>query len=111
MLLGMEDELLSIGDFAARCGLSPKMLRSYARGGLLVPALVDASSGYRYYLPGQLVQGRIIGHLRRAGISLADIAAFFDDPDPAQFDRWDREISIQLKGRRHALGAWVSIRQ
>jgi len=99
----MEDELLSIGDFAARCGLSPKMLRSYARAGLLVPALIDASSGYRYYSPGQLDQARIIGHLRRAAISLADISAFLRDPDPAQFDRWDRDLSVQLRARRRAL--------
>ena len=101
----VEDELLSIGDFAARCGLSPKMLRSYARAGLLVPALVDASSGYRYYAPGQLLRARTIGHLRRAGISVADITAFFDDPDPAQFDRWDREIGVEMTARRHALDA------
>ena len=36
------DELLSIGDFSDRCGLSAKMLRSYAAAGLLVPAAVDA---------------------------------------------------------------------
>ena len=104
MLSGMKDELLSIGDFAARCGLSPKVLRSYASDGLLVPALVDAASGYRYYSLEQLVRARVIGHLRQAGISLVDIGAFLDNPDPAQFDRWDREISIQLTARRHALG-------
>jgi DNA-binding transcriptional MerR regulator len=42
------DELLGIGDFSARCGLTPKMLRSYAAAGLLVPTAVDRSSGYRY---------------------------------------------------------------
>lgn len=33
------DELLSIGDFAARSGLSAKMLRTYAAAGLLAPVV------------------------------------------------------------------------
>src|ERR1700677_481809 len=86
------DELLSIGDFSARCGLSAKMLRSYAAAGLLVPAAVDASSGYRYYTNAQLDQARIIGLLRRAGIAVDDIAELFAHPDPTRLDRWDRQI-------------------
>jgi protein phosphatase len=34
------DELLVIGEFSARSGLSAKVLRSYAAAGLLVPAAV-----------------------------------------------------------------------
>jgi MerR family regulatory protein len=33
------DELLTIGEFSHACGLSPKVLRSYAADGLLRPAL------------------------------------------------------------------------
>jgi serine/threonine protein phosphatase PrpC len=97
------DDLLSIGDFSARCGLSAKMLRSYAAAGLLVPAAVDDSSGYRYYSTGQLHQARIIALLRRAGIAVEDIARFFDTPDADQLDRWDREIVSESTARRHAL--------
>ena len=43
------DDLMPIGEFSQRSGLSPKRLRSYAAGGLLVPAAIDSSSGYRYY--------------------------------------------------------------
>ncbi len=43
------DDMITIGDFSSRCGLSPKVLRTYAEAGVLVPALVDRSSGYRYY--------------------------------------------------------------
>ena len=52
-MLGLVTELVTIGEFSARCGLSAKMLRSYAAAGLLVPAAVDQVSGYRYYLAGQ----------------------------------------------------------
>lgn len=97
------DELLIIGDFSAQCGLSAKMLRSYAAAGLLVPAAVDRSSGYRYYSTGQLRQARTIAMLRRAGIAVDDIAGFFDHPDPAQLDRWDRQIVSESTARRQAL--------
>jgi protein phosphatase len=55
------DELLAIGEFAARSGLSAKVLRSYAAAGLLVPAAVDPWTGYRYsraylFRDGQLSQ-------------------------------------------------------
>jgi protein phosphatase len=97
------DELLSIGEFSARCGLSAKRLRSYAAAGLLVPAAVDARSGYRYYSTGQLNQARIIALLRRAGIAVDDIASFLARPDASRLERWDREIVRVSAVQRHAL--------
>ena len=97
------DELLSIGDFSIRCGLSAKMLRSYAAVGLLVPAAVDGSSGYRYYSTDQLLQARVIELLRRAEIAVDDIAGFFRHSDASQLDRWDREIVRESTTRRKAL--------
>jgi protein phosphatase len=97
------DELLSIGDFSTRCGLSAKMLRSYAAAGLLVPAAVDGCSGYRYYSGAQLQRARVIALLRRAGITVTEIAAFFGSPEVAQFDRWERDIEAELSSRRQAL--------
>ncbi len=94
---------MSIGDFSARCGLSAKMLRSYAAAGLLVPAAVDGSSGYRYYSTGQLHQARVIALLRRAGIAVDEIAEFFDTHDPDTLDRWDRQIVSESRARRQAL--------
>ena len=79
------------------------MLRSYAAAGLLVPAAVDGSSGYRYYSTGQLHLARIIALLRRAGIAVDDIAGFFDNPDAVQLDRWDRQIMSESTARRQAL--------
>lgn len=97
------DEFLSIGDFSARCGLSAKMLRSYAAAGLLVPAAIDDSSGYRYYSTGQLHQARVVALLRRAGIAVDNIAGFLHKPDASQLDRWDREIVREAAARRKAL--------
>ncbi len=53
------EELLPIGEFSARCGLSAKMLRTYAAAGLLAPAAVDRDSGYRYYAPAQERHARL----------------------------------------------------
>jgi DNA-binding transcriptional MerR regulator len=33
--------MMTIGELASRCGLSPKVLRSYADAGVLVPAVVS----------------------------------------------------------------------
>src|ERR1700730_18603305 len=46
-MLPCVDDLMPIGEFSGRSGLSAKRLRSYAAGGLLVPAAVDSASGYR----------------------------------------------------------------
>lgn len=69
-----DEELLSIGAFAARARLSPKALRLYDRLGLLKPAHVDGGSGYRYYRVGQIEAARTVALLRRLDMPLADIA-------------------------------------
>ena len=99
------DELLAIGEFSARSGLSAKVLRSYAAAGLLVPAAVDPWSGYRYYAPSQLAEARLILLLRQAEVPLSEIAAFRQDPDPDQLRRWGQDLDLEVASRRRALGA------
>ena len=94
---------MPIGEFSERSGLSPSRLRSYAATGLLVPAAVDSSSGYRYYSPGQLRSAQVIDALRNAGISLADIAVLLRDPSPAQLDRWAVQVEADATKRQEAL--------
>jgi PPM family protein phosphatase len=97
------DDLLTIGEFSERCGLSPKMLRTYAATGLLVPAGVDRFTGYRYYAPSQAGQARAIGLLRQAGRPLRDIASFLGRPAAERLDEWERELGAELTVRRRAL--------
>jgi len=99
------DELVSIGEFSARSGLSAKRLRSYASAGLLVPAAVDSASGYRYYSPGQIHEARVIERLRRAKIPVADIATFLKAPTVEQLERWEREVQNEARQRAQALAA------
>src|SRR5688500_980639 len=68
------DRLLAIGEFAAATQLTPKALRLYDEQGLLRPAIIDASSGYRYYGAHQVTNGRLIRALRDMGLSLTQVA-------------------------------------
>jgi serine/threonine protein phosphatase PrpC len=97
------DELVSIGEFSERSGLSPKRLRTYATVGLLVPAAVDSTSGYRYYSPGQLQQAQLIDALRAAGMPLGQIGALLRDPSAGQLDEWATRVEIDAVQRQHAL--------
>jgi serine/threonine protein phosphatase PrpC len=94
---------MPIGVFSERSGLSAKRLRSYAAAGVLVPAAVDSSSGYRYYSPAQLREAKLIDALRTAGIPLADIAALLRDPSCDRLDAWARRVEIDAAHRQKAL--------
>jgi len=68
------DQRLSIGAFSRRSRLSMKALRLYERLGVLTPAHVDRSNGYRWYLESQLATARLIGWLRRLDMPLTQVA-------------------------------------
>jgi DNA-binding transcriptional MerR regulator len=80
------DRLLSSGAFARRSRLSIKALRLYDTSGLLVPADVNAATGYRRYRESQLLRARLIVMMRRAGIPLAQVAEFIAAPGPVGAD-------------------------
>ncbi|MDQ0846490.1 DNA-binding transcriptional MerR regulator [Streptomyces sp. V1I6] len=63
----------SIGETARGSGLSISTLRFYDRAGVLVPAWVDPSTGYRWYAPEQFEEARLLAPLRRAAMPLPDI--------------------------------------
>jgi protein phosphatase len=94
---------MSIGDFSARSGLSPKRLRSYAASGLLTPAAVHPDTAYRYYSPAQLGDARLIDALRDAGIPLAEIAVLLRDRDPARLRAWAARDRDDAERRHEAL--------
>ncbi len=97
------DDMITIGDFSSRCGLSPKVLRTYAEAGVLVPALVDPTSGYRYYELAQVEQADTVRLLRRAGVGLADIGQFLAEPSADAVDGWERSLTAETLSRHQAL--------
>lgn len=67
------DNLIPIGRFSRVSRLSIKALRHYAEAGLLEPAWVDPSSGYRYYTYAQATQAEVIRVLRSLEMPLDEI--------------------------------------
>jgi len=99
----VDDALISIGQFASLTWLSPKALRLYQSQGVLEPAAIHPSSGYRYYAPSQVPIARRIGLLRRAGVSLAEIAEFLETPTENQIEEWRRDLDVEIAERRQLL--------
>lgn len=99
----MDEALIPIGQFASLTWLSPKALRLYQSQRLLEPAEIDPGSGYRYYAPSQIPIARRIGLLRRAGVSLAEIATFLEAPTRHQINEWLRDLDVEIIERRQLL--------
>ena len=62
--------------------LSVKALRLYDENGLLPPAHVDPSSGYRYYDLGQANRAEAVRTLRSVDMPLDEIRAILETDDP-----------------------------
>ncbi|MEQ7005729.1 MerR family transcriptional regulator [Actinopolymorpha sp. B17G11] len=97
------DERLTIGAFARRSGLSMRALRLYDRCGLLKPADVDPSNGYRRYHSSQLFTARLIEMLRWLDMPLTDIAEIVSAPGDGGAEilqsYWDR-VERRIAGQR-----------
>jgi DNA-binding transcriptional MerR regulator len=91
------DQLMTVGDFSRRSRLSLKALRLYDEIGILEPATVDVSTGYRYYRDDQVEQARLIGLLRQLGMPLDRIGRVVDLPPAAQATEV-RRYWIELEG-------------
>lgn len=69
----MSTELVTIGQFSKLTGLTIKTLRFYHENELLEPALIDRSSGYRYYSLDQVDTARAIKVLRELDFPIREI--------------------------------------
>ncbi len=107
---------LTIGDFARATHLSVKALRHYHRIGLLVPAEIDAQSGYRHYATGQISTAHIIRRFRDLGMPLDEIADVVGTDDlearnqviTSHLDRLERVLSTTqtaVRSLRDLLGS------
>lgn len=76
------ENLVPIGRFSKMTRLSVKALRHYDEMGLLVPAVVDPSSAYRYYTYGQANRAEAIRVLRSLDMPLEDVREALDADDP-----------------------------
>lgn len=92
---------LTIGEFARLTHLSVRTLRRYHDGGLLEPARVDATTGYRYYTSEQIPTAQVIHRLRELDMPLAEVRDLLATDDPgaradllaAHLARMERELA------------------
>jgi len=80
-MLGTVPARLSIGEFSKMTYLSVKALRHYHDVGLLEPASIDPSNGYRFYEPDQVATAQAIRRFRDLDMPLDEIAAVVGTDD------------------------------
>jgi effector-binding domain-containing protein len=101
------DDLLPIGRFSKATRLSVKALRHYDELGLLRPAWVDPSSGYRYYRPAQANQAEAIRILRSVEMPLEEIAELLaeggGEPAAKRLQRHRERLEARLAEHRRML--------
>ena len=73
--------LVPIGDFSRMTHLSVKALRFYHDQGLLEPARIDPSTGYRFYDPRQVPVAQVIRRFRDLDMPLDQVKAVLRAPD------------------------------
>jgi DNA-binding transcriptional MerR regulator len=74
------DVTLTIGEFSKMTYLSVKALRHYHDVGLLEPAAVDPSSGYRRYTPDQVPTAQAIRRFRDLDMPIERVRAVLEAP-------------------------------
>jgi DNA-binding transcriptional MerR regulator len=79
--------LLTIGEFSQMTHLSVKALRHYDEVGLLHPAEIDRSSGYRRYATGQVPTALVIRRFRDLDMPLEEIRNILEASDVATRDQ------------------------
>ncbi|TPQ21697.1 MerR family transcriptional regulator [Streptomyces sporangiiformans] len=71
--------MFTIGDFARHGRVSIRMLRHYDATGLLRPAHVDPTTGYRYYSAAQLTRLNRVIALKELGFTLQQVQDIVDE--------------------------------
>jgi DNA-binding transcriptional MerR regulator len=81
------DVLVSIGQFSKMTYLSVKALRYYHDVGLLEPALVDPTTGYRHYAVDQVGTAQAIRRFRDLEMPIDEVRRLLRAPDGAARNR------------------------
>ncbi len=74
--------VLTIGEFSRLTHLSVRTLRKYHEATLLEPAVVDETTGYRYYAVDQIPTAQVIHRLRELDVPLGDVQQILRSPEP-----------------------------
>lgn len=74
-----DETLFQIGEVTKLLGVTRKALLVFEDMGLLIPAVKDEESGYRYYSADNMTQIRAIRSLQSLGLSLKEVAEYYYD--------------------------------
>jgi DNA-binding transcriptional MerR regulator len=77
----MKEDLVSIGEVAARTGTATSALRYYEQLGLVRPLRRDA--GRRRYAPAAIKRVGVVILLQELGFTLREVRSFLDSPSSA----------------------------
>ena len=90
---------MTIGDFSRATHMSVKTLRHYHRLGLLAPADVDETTGYRWYRTDQIPTAQVIRRFRDLDMPLDRIQSVLTAPDLRARDALISEHLATLEGQ------------
>jgi DNA-binding transcriptional MerR regulator len=106
-MVGMgNDDLMSIGNFSFRTGLSIPALRHYDEIDLLRPWHVDPSTGYRRYHPDQIRTARLICRMRSLDLPIDEIRGAIH-ADDAAIERVLVRHHARLRRRARAVNEYL----
>jgi DNA-binding transcriptional MerR regulator/effector-binding domain-containing protein len=100
--------LFTIGEFSKITALTVKALRFYHEQGLLLPALVDSQTSYRYYDQRQIEAARVIAYLRTLELPVDQIKELLQqvsDEDQLldNLERHKSKLEEQIRQLRQAV--------
>ena len=91
-------KIYKIGDFSKMAQVTTKMLKYYEQCGLIEPAEIEQSSGYRYYDVEQLIPVSKIRTFLDMGFSTDEIKEMLNvDDNTERFDRKIEELQKELE--------------
>lgn len=101
------NSLFSIGEVSKIKGISIKALRYYHKEGILIPAYIDESSGYRYYTINQFVYIDIIKGCRSLGTSIKELQEIFKTKDTGKLMEFLKNRSIEARKKINELNSII----
>ena len=99
--MASEQEQISIGRFSQITRLTQKALRLYDQKGILIPAIKDPMTGYRYYSVRQIEHGLTIKFLVSIGFSLKEVDELLEAAESANHESINKTFKRRLSEVRY----------
>jgi DNA-binding transcriptional MerR regulator/effector-binding domain-containing protein len=104
--------LLTVGEFAKFCQVTPRTVRFYEKRGLLTPAKIDEFNEYRYYAPEQMIDVQRIQLLRQLALTLREIKQLQHSDDmSAVINAKLKDMKRDIQTRRQRLRFFEDARE